>query len=362
MIVDPDNVSPETWVVTGGRPGAPGEPLNLPIAPASTFLAGGSLTYARDDGSQAWAALESVVGGLERGTAVAFASGMAAAQAAFDLVPIGGHLAVAADCYHGVRTVVDAGVQAGRWTAESIPVRDTARWLEAGERCDLLWLDSPSNPLLEVADLEAIGMSIRREGSLLVVDNTFATPLRQRPLELGADLVVHSATKLIGGHSDLLMGVAVAGRTDLADRLSERRRVSGSTPGSLETFLALRGIRTLPLRLERAEATARWLRDRLAEHPAVARVRYPSDKHHPDGFGTVVSFEMERGEQAAAGVCDAVRLVRHATSLGGVESTLEQRKAPHGQDPLPAGLIRLSVGIEAPADLWRDLAQALEGR
>ena len=149
----------------------------------------------------------------------------------------------------------------------------------------MIWLESPSNPLLEVADVERICAAPRRDGARLVVDNTFATPLLQRPLELGADVAVHSATKFIGGHSDLLLGVAVARDAGVAERLRATRGLTGATPGALEAFLALRGVRTLPLRLRQASATAAELAERLGAHQAVARVRYP-------GFGAVVSFEL----------------------------------------------------------------------
>ena len=184
-----------------------------------------------------------------------------------------------------------------------------------------------------------------------MVDNTFATPLLQRPLALGADVVVHSATKFIGGHSDLLLGLAVAADPARAERLRALRGLYGATPGALECFLALRGARTLPLRLERSSATAEDLAHRLDAHPAVTRVRYP-------GFGAVLSFELADGPAADA-ACARVRLVRHATSLGGVETTMERRSVHPGQEHIPAGLIRMSVGLEAVEDLWSDLAAAL---
>src|SRR5207302_8875101 len=172
-----------------------------------------------------------------------------------------------------------------------------------------LWIESPSNPLLEVADLAAICAAPRRPGTRVVIDNTFATPLLQRPLALGADIVVHSATKLIGGHSDLLLGVAVTADAGELAALRAARSRNGATPGMLECFLALRGARTLPLRLRRAQTSAEQLAARLAEHPAVGRVRYP-------GFGTIVSFELSDAA-AADRACGATRIIRHATSLGG---------------------------------------------
>jgi cystathionine gamma-synthase len=233
---------------------------------------------------------------------------------------------------------------------------------------DLLWLESPSNPLLAVADLPTICGAPRRAHALVVVDSTLATPLVQQPLDLGADLVVHSATKYLGGHSDLLLGAVVARADERARQLRTRRELAGATPGALEAFLATRGIRTLPLRLERASSSAALLAGRLTQHPAVTVVRYPGLPDHPThptarafmaGFGGVVSFDVEGGAERADAVCAALRIIRHATSLGAVESTIERRAAVPGQTHLPPGLLRLSVGCEHPEDLWSDLQQAL---
>jgi cystathionine gamma-synthase len=202
----------------------------------------------------------------------------------------------------------------------------------------------------------------------VVVDNTFATPLLQRPLADGADLVVHSATKYIGGHSDLLLGAVVTASPELAARLRRRRGLTGGTPGALECYLALRGARTLPVRLERACASALTLAQRLEGHPEVERVRHPGLQTHPThdvarrvlgGFGAMVSFDVAGGAARADAVCGSLRLIRHATSLGAVESTIERRAALPGQEHLPPGLLRLSVGCEHVDDLWRDLEAAL---
>jgi cystathionine gamma-synthase len=347
-----DEMTAATWAIVGGRP-APvaGATLNTPIVPASNYVLGGERAYTREEATEAWEAFEAVVGGLERGEAVAFASGMAACTAVLGQLPSGAHLVLADDCYQGVAGVAGAGAERYGWRVERLPVSDE-RWRERAGEADMLWLESPSNPLLEVADLEAVCRAPRRPGTRVVVDNTFATPLLQRPLELGADVVVHSATKLIGGHSDLLLGVAVAASSGEAERLRSARTLYGATPGMLECFLALRGARTLPLRLRQAQASAETLAGRLGEQAAVQRVRYP-------GFGTVVSFEMVDAA-AADRVCGAVRIIRHATSLGGVETTMERRSAVRGQEHLPAGLIRLSVGCEDVDDLWSDLAAAFK--
>jgi cystathionine gamma-synthase len=239
--------------------------------------------------------------------------------------------------------------------------------MEALSTHDLVWIESPSNPLLVVADLAAIGSAPRKPGGLFVVDNTFATPLNQRPLASGADISLHSATKFIGGHSDLLAGVLVTRDGTLSARLRKSRTVNGATPGALETFLALRGLRTLALRLETAQESASRLAGWLETQPAVERVRYPGLASHPQhelaakqlaGFGTIISFDVAGGAETADAVCRNTRLVRHATSLGAVESTMERRAVYSGQEHLPSGLIRLSVGIERCDDIQNDLERA----
>jgi cystathionine gamma-synthase len=359
----------ETWAVMAGR-GAPGAgtPLNVPPVLASNFELGSGRAYSRDDATPTWEAFEEVLGGLEGGEAVAFASGMGAAAAIFDLLPVGATVVLGDDCYQGVAGLAAAGDSQGRWRMVRVGVEDTSRWLELAADADLLWLESPSNPLLTVADLRAICAAPRKADALMVVDSTFATPLVQRPLELGADLVMHSATKYLGGHSDLLLGAVVAASHERAGRLRERRELAGATPGALEAYLAVRGMRTLALRLQRASASAAELAERLARHAGVEVVRYPGRPDHPThatargfmaGFGAVVSFDVKGGAERADAVCRSVRIVRHATSLGGVESTIERRSAVPGQTHLPPGLLRMSVGCEHPDDLWRDLEHAL---
>ena len=202
--------SVESWLVSAGRDRRPGAPLNVPPVPASNFVLGEQRAYSRDDGTPGWEALEAIVGGLEGGSAVAFASGMAGIAAIFDQLPTGSVVALPDDCYQGVAGLAHAGQQRGRWTIHRVAVADTARWLELCLEADLVWLESPSNPLLTVGDLDTICAAPRKPGAIVAVDNTFATPLNQRPLDLGADVAVQSVTKFIGGHSDLLGGV-VAG-------------------------------------------------------------------------------------------------------------------------------------------------------
>jgi len=240
-----DMGSIESWLVSAGRDRKAGAPLNIPPWPASNFVLGGHRAYARDDGTPVWEALEEIVGGLEGGSAIAFASGMAGIAAVFEQLPAGAKVALPDDCYQGVAALANAGQQRGRWSVRRIAVTDTAAWIQAGRDSDLMWLESPSNPLLVVAELEQICAAPRKPGAILGVDNTFATPLNQRPLLLGADVSVQSVTKCIGGHSDLLGGVVTVREPALLAALRQSRELAGATPGTLETFLAVRGARTL---------------------------------------------------------------------------------------------------------------------
>jgi cystathionine gamma-synthase len=366
-----DSGSVESWLVSAGRDRRPGSPLNVPPYPASNFVRGERRAYSRDDGTPGWEALEEIVGGLEGGSSLAFASGMAGIAAIFDQFPTGSVVALPDDCYQGVTGLAQAGETRGRWSVRRVAITDTAGWIEACSEADLIWLESPSNPLLAVAELDAICAAPRKPGSILAVDNTFATPLNQRPLALGADAAVQSVTKFIGGHSDLLGGVVSVREAGLLAALRQARELAGATPGTLEAFLAVRGARTLALRLERAQRNAMTLAERLARHPNVTLTRYPGLPSHPTheaarrqlkGFGTVVSFDVLGDASAADVVCAGLRLIQHATSLGSVESTIERRAGIPGQEHLPPTLLRLSVGIEAVEDLWADLDRALSRR
>src|SRR5215211_3764541 len=363
---DPGSV--ESWLVSAGRDRRPGSPLNLPPIPASNFVLGERRAYSRDDGTPGWEALEEIVGGLEGGESVAFASGMAGIAAIFEQLAAGSVVALPDDCYQGVAGLANAGQGRGRWTVHRVAVADTARWIELCAGADLIWLESPSNPLLTVGDVDVICAAPRKHGAILGVDNTFATPLNQRPLSLGADVAVQSVTKFIGGHSDLLGGIVSVHDANLLAALRQARELAGATPGTLETFLAVRGARTLALRLERAQHSAMILAERLARHPHVTLTRYPGLTSHPTheaarrqlkGFGTIISFDVRGDSRNADAVCAAVQLIQHATSLGAVESTIERRAGIPGQEHLPPALLRLSVGIEAVEDLWTDLDRAL---
>ena len=357
-----------TLAVAAGRPTGPGDPLNTPLVPASTFRDGGEVGYGRD-GTPTWAAFERAVAALEGAPdAVSFASGQAATagviraalgmprptarDAASDRPP---RVLAPAVGYLGTRALLRDLDAAGVLRAELVDVADTeaVRAALAREPARLVWLESPTNPLLDLADLAALAGAAHDADprALVVVDNTFATPLGQQPLRLGADVVVHSATKFLGGHSDLLLGVVAAADPAVNDRVRAHRHDEGAVPGVFEAFLALRGLRTLDVRLTRAQASAAELARRLAGQPAVTRVRYP-------GCGALLCLETASAAVSRA-VLAAVRLVVPATSLGGVESTLDLRSRWPGEEHVPPSLLRLSVGCEDVEDLWADLDAAL---
>ncbi|HEX4978531.1 MAG TPA: PLP-dependent transferase [Acidimicrobiales bacterium] len=343
---------PETVAVTAGRGRhAPGEPVNVPVVLASTFRAGGDLAYGRE-ANPVWDAFEEVVGALEGGVAVVFPSGLAAVRAVLELVPVGGHVVAADGAYSGTRRLLADLEARGRLTTRLVDITDTTTAAGAADGAAILWAESPTNPMMDVADLAGLGAA---RPELYVVDNTFATPLLQRPLLFGADVVVHSATKLLSGHSDVVLGVVVARDESLAAEIRQVRTEHGAVPGPLEVFLALRGVRTLPVRLERASASAEVLAERLGGHPGVEQVLYP-------GFGTMLSVLVHGGAPAAESFCERVRLAVPATSLGGVETLVERRARYHWDAVagVPPNLVRISVGLEHVDDLWRDLRQALD--
>jgi cystathionine gamma-synthase len=345
----------ETLAVKLGRPAVePDQPLNEPLTMASTYVAGGDREYGRY-ANPTWEAFENAVGALEGGRALSFASGMAAVSTLLDMVAAGETVVAPRHCYLGTLVQL-AGLEArGLIKLVQVHIADTDTVLDAmNDDVALLWIESPTNPALEVADITTLVDGAHRAGVRVVVDNTFATPLLQHPLELGADVVVHSGTKYLSGHADAVIGLVVTRTDEVFRALDERRRTIGALPGTLEAWLALRGLRTLHLRVERAQANAQELVRRLTDHPALERVRYP-------GFGAIVAIEVRGGAAAADLVTHSTSLWVHATSLGGVESTFERRRRwanePH---TIPEGLIRLSVGVEDVDDLWDDLRAALD--
>ncbi|GAB48264.1 trans-sulfuration enzyme family protein [Mobilicoccus pelagius] len=354
----PDPLAPATHCVHAGRPHAPGEPVNPPVVLTSTFAHGGEHTYARES-SPAFAPFEEAVGALEEGRALVLSSGMAAASAVLATVPAGGVVVAPRSAYMGVLGLLREASADGRIALREVDLTDVAAVEEALVGADLVWLESPGNPLMEVADLPRLLAAARAAGATSVVDNTFPTPILARPLTMGADVVLHSATKYLAGHSDVVLGILVTGDDErgrgLYDAFHHHRHLHGAVPGPMEVWLALRGLRTLALRVERASTTAAVLASRLGEHPAIERVRYP-------GSGAMLAVDVRGGAEFAERVCTATRLWVHSTSLGGVESQIERRRRyPSEPDIVPEGLLRLSVGIEDVEDLWRDLSAALDG-
>ncbi|WP_293783178.1 PLP-dependent aspartate aminotransferase family protein [uncultured Aeromicrobium sp.] len=345
----PRDLAPSSIAVSVGRPHEPGDPLSAPITLASALVPGGAAEYARA-GNPVWEPLERVVGELENGQALAFSSGIAASSAVFSLVASGERVVAP---HHGYYGTVKQLTSRPDLDVRLVDVSDTGATIEAMAGASLVWLESPTNPALEVADLPTLIGAAHDAGALVAVDNTFSSPLRQQPLELGADLVTHSASKLLAGHSDVILGLTVTRDPDLYERLRAHRHDHGAIPGALESWLTTRGIRTLHVRLDRAEQNARELVGRLRESPLVDEVRYP-------GFGTIVGIVLDDPHRAQRAT-ETSRLVRYATSLGGVESTWERRRRHAAEAPtIPAGLIRLSVGIEDVDDLWADIEAALD--
>ncbi|MEO7261478.1 MAG: PLP-dependent aspartate aminotransferase family protein [Jatrophihabitantaceae bacterium] len=365
----PEPLHRDTMLIAAGRPArTPAGPVNQPLVLSSTFHAGGQRVYGRD-GNDTIEAFEAALGAVEGGQVTAFSSGMAASTALIEALPVGSVVVLPTSFYNFNRILLDKQVELGRLVLRPVDVTDTAAAIQALPQASLLWLELPTNPMLWVPDLPALTAAARQHGVRTVVDATLATPLGIRPLEHGADVVLHSATKWIAGHSDLVMGVLVTGEAALHDELRVRRNLTGALPGALESFLALRGLRTLSVRLERACATAAELARRLDGQSGVRKVRYLGLPGHPhadriaallDNHGGLLSFEPD-SVQRAKQVCDRVRLISHATSLGGVETLLERRGSYPGElkQETPPELIRLSVGLEHVEDLWADLEQAL---
>jgi len=383
---DLSTLSRATVAVTAGRPErVQGGPVNPPVVLSSTYVSAGvpqpgELLYTRN-GTETWQPFEQALGALEgaRLPALVLGSGMAAIAATLSLLPAGARVVVPRHAYQmSLALVADLQERTGlRLTA--VDIADTEAVLTAvrgtgddgadGGRAAMLWVESPTNPMLEVADLPALVAGARAVGALVAVDNTFATPLGQRPLSHGADVVVHSVTKYLAGHSDVVLGAVLTDDTALHARLTAYRTLHGAIAGPWEVWLALRGLRTLALRVERSQANAATIAARLAAHPVVAEVRHPSlttDPGHEratrllDGYGSILGVRPHGGPDVADAVVRAVRLWLPATSLGGVESSLERRRRfPTESLTVPQDLLRLSVGIEDVEDLWADLDQAL---
>jgi cystathionine gamma-synthase len=321
------------------------------------------------------AALEGA--GNEYSRALAFASGMAAEDCLLrTMVKPGDHVLIPDDAYGGTyrlfsRVLADWGI--GHTV---VPVTDPAAVRDAlsATNAKLVWIETPTNPLLNIADIAELADIAHAAGALLVVDNTFASPYLQQPIALGADFVVHSTTKYLGGHSDVVGGAIITTQAGIADQLAYTQNATGAVAGPFDAWLTLRGIKTLAVRMDRHCANATRVAEMLVDHPKVSRVLYPGLPGHPGhktalaqmkGFGGIVSFQLRAGEQAAVETCGRTRLFTLGESLGGVESLIEHpgrmthASAAGSALEVPSDLIRLSVGIEDCDDLLDDLRQAL---
>jgi cystathionine beta-lyase/cystathionine gamma-synthase len=356
----------------------------VPIYQTSTFAQEGvgghkGYEYART-GNPTRSALEQCLASLEGGAhGLAFSSGMGAESAITYLLQSGDHIVAHDDLYGGTSRLFNRLLANFGVTIDYVDATDPANVERAlRPQTRLVWLETPTNPLLRIVDIAAVSALAHGAGALVVVDNTFASPYLQRPLELGADLVLHSATKYLGGHSDVVLGAIVARDDALAERLRFIQNAAGAVPGPLDSWLVLRGVKTLALRMRQHEANAAAIARFLQGHPRVEHVYYPGLPEHPGyalarrqmhGFGGMISAELEGGREAAFRMLSRTRLFTLAESLGGVESLIEhpasmthasipaERRAAIG---IGEGLIRLSVGVEDEADLIADLEQALQ--
>ena len=369
---------PETLAIhAGGAPDAATGAVAPPLHLATTFQHGpagervAGYEYKRE-GNPTQDRLEEALAAMEGGAAaLAFASGMAAMNALLETIPRGGEVIYPSDCYTGLRMLAgeflpERGVRAcavdfGDLDAVRAAITPDTR---------LLWAETPSNPQLRVADIAALAQLAHEHGARLACDNTFATPALQNPIALGADAVMHSTTKYLGGHSDVLGGALVFARTDdWHAAVLHRRHITGGVASPFSAWLTLRGCRSLHARMAVHCANARRIAHFLAAHPAVEVVHYPGLESHPGhaiaarqmrDFGGMLSFRVRGGREATLAVAGKLRLFLNATSLGGCESLIEHRASVEGPQPFsPPNLLRVSVGLEHVDDLLADLAQAL---
>jgi cystathionine gamma-synthase len=370
---------PETLAIhAGGEPdpetGAVTPPLHLATTfrhgPAGERVAG--YEYQRE-GNPTNDRLRTALAALEGGAeALTFASGMAAMSCLLESLPAGARILVPDDCYTGLRLLCAEFLPQRGIDCVRVDMADAGAVAAAADGVALLWTETPSNPRMQVTDLAALARIAGGHDALLVCDNTFATPLLQQPLALGADVVMHSTTKYFGGHSDVLGGALVFARRDaFQQRVARRLHVTGATLAPFSAWLTLRGCRSLPARMALHCANARRVAAFLATRAEVERVNYPGLPTHPGhavaalqmrDFGGMLSIELRGGREAALAVAGRLRVFTNATSLGGCESLVEHRASVEGPDPVsPQNLLRISVGLEHVDDLVADLAQALEG-
>ena len=383
-----ENLELDTMLVQGwSEPDQTTGAIVPPIHPAATFVRqriddDAQFRYARGS-NPTRAALERILAGLEHGaSASAFSSGMAAVSAVLQLLSSGDHAIVGYDCYLSTYDFFANDLPRYGIESDLIDLSDIEN-VQAAVRTStrMIWIETPSNPLLDIIDLQAIAEIAQSVGALTIVDNTFASPYCQNPLDLGIDVVVHSTTKYLGGHSDLLGGAVITKGEELGARIADRQYYLGAVPSPFDCWLLMRGIKTLGLRMHRQMANAQQIAEWLDADPRTKRVYYPGLESHPahelarqqmsGGFSGMVSFEAHGGSEAARRISEQTSLFQLATSLGGVESLIypptawletepelmaEIPGSPWAQHP---GLLRLSIGIEAASDLISDLDQAL---
>jgi cystathionine gamma-synthase len=316
--------------------------------------------------------LENVLAKLEGGfDACAFSSGNAAGSAVLQALERGSHIIAPDDMYHGLRSLINT-VFKGILAVDYLDYSDI-RAVESAIKPNtkLIWIETPSNPLLKITDIEAVVKLAHKQNITVCCDNTFATPVFQRPLELGADLVMHATTKYLGGHSDVLGGALITRESnELWEKIKSIQTLSGAVPSPFDCYMTVRGIKTLPYRMRGHNDNAVRIADYLKSHPAVADVFYPGLKTHPNhkvaknqmsAFGGMLSFTVKGGSEEARNVSNKLKLITRATSLGGVESLIEHRASMEGPDTrTPVNLLRMSVGLEFIDDLIADLDQALK--
>ena len=367
--MDLEKLATESKVVAAGRPAKqPDGALNPPIALNSTFHEGGPVGYGRY-GNETWSALEDAISVLEGGKTLLFSSGMAAISAVFSLLPEGAVIVAANNGYQGTTTLLKKLHESEKLKVRFVNLANTDECIAAIPGAQMLYLESPLNPLLEVVDLPKIIAAGKSAGCGVAVDNTLATPLLQNPLALGADISIHSVTKYLSGHSDLILGSLTTNDQALFGRLEQSRRYGGAIAGPFEAWIALRGLRTFAIRMQRSQENAMELANRLSKDSRISKVRYPglaTDSYHVlaksfmKGFGAMISFDVKASVEQVDLMCNSSKLITNATSLGGVESIWERRRRWATESAtVPENLIRFSVGIENVDDLWADIQQAL---
>lgn len=375
---------PRTGAVRAGINTDPAHSAVVPPVYLSTtysfpgFGEAGAYDYSRA-GNPTRSVLADAIAALEGGAGcVVTASGMAAiTTTVLALLPPVGTLVAPFDCYGGSWRLFDALARTGRLQLRLVDLSDTSTWPDALAGADLVWLETPSNPLLRITDIAALGDAAHAAGALVVADNTFASPVVQRPLDSGADVVVHSATKYLNGHSDVVAGAIVAASADHVEQLGWWANTLGATSGALDAYLVLRGLRTLHLRMAAAQANAAAVAELLSSHPAVRAVHYPGLATHPqhalaarqmEGFGAIVTFDVG-SEVAVRALVDGLECFCLAESLGGVESLVSHPATmTHAAMPpevqaaagITDGMLRLSLGVEEAADLVADLRAGLD--